>query len=157
MKSFKELLLEFDSDIETEIRNKMKLDPKEYNFYYKGKWIIDTKHKLARVTDRGSYDKAKTLFKRAIDWIMSNKASKGEFLFVSRGMHLAMVVDHRPDRKGRVKGNVLAIETWLGDVRELEPEPKTVQSVYAKKGTKKVIVESIGISVDSDIMIVELE
>ena len=156
MKSFSQLIMESDSDIEQEIRNKMKLDPKEYNYYYKGKWIIDTKHMLDRVGDRGAYDEAKKLFERAIEWLLKHKSAKGEYLFVSKSMHIAMVIDHRPDRKGRVKGNVLAIETWLGDVRKL-PKPKTVQTVYAKEGTEKVIVESLGITIDAEITFIELE
>jgi hypothetical protein len=143
MLTFRQIL---EDDAAT-LRDKFGLSPKEYIFYYKDKWIIDTKHSIARVTDRGVEDKAVVdLLKKSIDWVVKTKAAAKEqvYLFVSKSTNQAIVLDHRKDNRHRVKGNILAVVTYLGDVRKLKPkgkDPKTVTTTH--KGDKKVIVESL--------------
>lgn len=139
MKNFIDLLLE--EETEDEIRKRMKLDPKEYNFYYKGKWIIDTLHKLERESQRGK--ESTDLFKKAIDWLIDNKKGSKEYLFVSKSTRYGMVIDYRKDKNGRVPGNNLVVVTWLGDTRKPPISKPNVKDIFVKKGTDKVIVECI--------------
>lgn len=158
MLTFKQILENGDRSEEQELREKFGLNPKQYIFYHNEKWVIDTTHSVDRVTDRGVSDnKIEDLFRKSIDWIVKKKAAaKGQvYLFVSKSTNYAVVFDHRKDEKHRVKGNILAVVTYLGDVRKLKPkgkDPKTVATTH--KGDKKVILESLmGIEIDLEKLI----
>lgn len=143
-----------DAEVEQEIRSKMKLG-KEYLMYYKGKWIIDTDHKLERTAQRGSASQQEDFFKKAIDWIVDKKKGPADYLFVSKSSKLAAVLSHRKDRNNRVKGNILSVVTWLGDVTGPPLNKNSIKDVFAKKDTIKVILESLNIN---DVMdIIELD
>lgn len=134
MISFKQYFLE-KAESEEEIRSRMKLT-KEYTLMHRGKWIIDTFHKLAQEFKRGKFPKQEKLFKDAIDWILDKKKGIGVFLFVSKSSKLGMIVDHRKDGKNRVKGKNLIIVTWFGKIE------KDIKDVFTKKKSDtKVILE----------------
>lgn len=134
MKSMEEIFFESEED---DIRSKMNLG-KEYNFYYKGKWVIDTFHKLDREKQRES--ESRDLFRKAINWLLTNKSKGGmEYLFVSKSTKMAMVVDYRKDKANRVKGNNLIIVSWLGNtVKDLKKDPK---DVFVKKEQRKYLLK----------------
>jgi adenosyl cobinamide kinase/adenosyl cobinamide phosphate guanylyltransferase len=141
MEKFKNIVMKSDADI---LRSVLGLGP-EYVFLYRDKWVIDTFHKLDRAKQRGATELQTHLFVKAIDHLIDKLKSKsGKYLFVSKSTGLGMVVDHRGDRKSRLKGDHLIIVTWLGDVTK-QPINKTPEQVTAKNGTVKAIVEVIDV------------
>jgi hypothetical protein len=137
MKTFLQYIAENDAEL---VRSALQLG-KEYLFLYRDKWIVDTFHKLERSHQRSSTKDNEDLFKKAIDWLLNKNKPAAKFLFVSKSSKLGMVVDYRPDKKKKVKGNHLIIITWLGNVQK--DLKKTPEQVTAKKGTEKVLVEEL--------------
>ncbi len=152
MKSFKEYIEEAKYQYDGKI-----LGP-EFNYFYKDTFVIDTFHKLDRVKDRGAIEKSKDLFRKAIDHLSKFGKKDKQYLFVSNSTNLGMVVDYRMDRKKVVDDRLsVVIITWLGDVTK-PPIRKTPEQVFAKKGTLKVLVESMDLGLDfDDIIFVELD
>lgn len=104
----------------------------EYLFTHLGKWIIDTKHSTERAFERLSLttDDVKTIFKRMIEKHTKTEKPSGEYLYYSKQFRQGFVIDYRPDKRGKYKGNHFVIITVL-------PTGKS----NPKPGTEKVMIE----------------
>ena len=159
MKSFEQILTESEEDV---IRKNLGLG-KEYAFFYKNKWVIDTIHSLHREKDKERLVIPKDiedLFKKAIDWILKNSApaKNTEYMFISKSTFNAAILAHKQDEKHRVKGNILSIVTLFGDIRKMGK--KNINDLKISKAkehnTKKIILETTNGNIEVD-YIIELE
>jgi len=108
----------------------------EYLYSFKGKWIIDTKHSVQRKVERNELEEREIelLFKRSIKELIKRGRSytekDGLYLFYSKSLDQAMIIDYREDKKGKSKGRHLIMISYLPKGRS-KPRP----------GTEKIVVE----------------
>lgn len=111
----------------------------EYSFHYRDKFVIDTKHILDRIQERGEANDLNFLLKKTIDYVIDRNARSKEYLFASKSKRIGIVVDYREDKnksKSGIAGNQIIIVTWLG-------RKTSAGDFFAKAGTDKVILESL--------------
>lgn len=140
MKSFKEFL--YNSDTEY-LQNFFGLNPDEYIFQHAGIWVIDTNHTLQRSKDRPTgQDKLQILLIQIIEWLKSKGRQSLKYLFLKKSTKQGVIVDYRPDKNGKVKGNQVILVTWLGNVEKSLKKPID-QVVTKDQKDVKVILERV--------------
>lgn len=110
----------------------------EYIFYYRGRYVIDTKHATERKIQRNqiTQQEVETLYKRMIDDMLKKNESyqntDGHYLFFSKSLNQGIVIHYRHDgKKKERKERDFIIITFL-------PRGNS----YPQQNTKKVVLEN---------------
>ena len=153
MKTFIEILNETEFD---DIKKKLGLG-KEYILFHNDKWVVDTKHSIERKEQRGFTKEIEQFLKDTIDYIIDKKlpAKNREYLVLSKSKHLGMVVAHKKDEKNRVKGNLLSIVSWFGDVTKPPLNKKSIKDVFVSRDKKDVTTKILVEFVENEIIEVD--